>query len=333
MIDLNEIEGKTLLVTGATGLIGQSIIKYILKWNEKSSKPIKVLALIRDYNKALKVYTKFLNNDLRFIVSDINELSSDNLVVDYIIHAASETSSRTFVNEPLNTIFTALNGTKKILDLANKSNILGMVYLSSMEVYGAPETDEKIYENHGSNLDTMAVRSCYPESKRMCENLCAAYHAKYELPIMVVRLTQTFGPGVQYNDSRVFAEFARCAIEGRDIILNTKGDTKRSYLYTEDAVDAILTVLLKGVPGEAYNAANESTYCSIYEMASLVAKELSSNRSKVLIQATENLNKHGYAPTLHMNLDTRKLCSLGWKPKTDLKTMYSKMIEDMKIRR
>lgn len=335
MIDYNKLLGKTILVTGATGLIGKAIIHRLLKFNSVNSNSIKIIAVVRNYNKAVDAFRNHLDSNLHIHVSDITnlELNFFDMDVDYIIHAASETSSQVFISNSIGTIYTSLKGTHQVLKLAKEYHIKGMIFLSSMEVYGTPETDEKINENHGSNLDTMAVRSCYPESKRMCENLCAAYHAQYELPIMVVRLTQTFGPGVQYNDSRVFAEFARCAIEGRDIILNTKGETKRSYLYTEDAVDAILTVLLKGVPGEAYNAANESTYCSIYEMASLVAKELSSNKSKVLIQATENLDKHGYAPTLHMNLDTRKLCSLGWKPKTDLKTMYSKMIEDMKIRR
>ena len=119
----------------------------------------------------------------------------------------------------------------------------------------------------------MNVRSSYPESKRLCESLCSAYASEYGVPAKVVRLTQTFGVGVSYNDGRVFAEFARCAIEGRDIVLKTKGQTKRNYIDIDDAVNAIFTVLLKGVAGEAYNVANEDTYCSIYEMANMVAEK------------------------------------------------------------
>ena len=169
-----------------------------------------------------------------------------------------------------------------------------------------------------------------PESKRMCESLCASYSSEFGVPAKVVRLTQTFGPGVKYDDGRVFAEFARCAIERRNIVLKTKGETRRSYLYTEDAVNAILTVLYNGIPGEAYNAANEETYCSIYEMAKMVAGRFGDNSVKVLVEET-NPEKLGYAPVLHMNLDTTKLRNLGWKAKFNLESMYQNMIEDMKI--
>ena len=175
----------------------------------------------------------------------------------------------------------------------------------------------------------MAVRSCYPESKRMCESLCASYASEYGVPAKVVRLTQTFGPGVAYNDGRVFAEFARCAIEGRNIVLNTKGETKRNYLYTEDAANALFTVLAKGVPGEAYNAANEETYCTIYEMACLVAKECAGGKIEVEVRERADAAKLGYAPTLHMNLDASKLRSLGWEPQVGFVDMYKNTIQAM----
>lgn len=248
----------------------------------------------------------------------------------YIIHGASQTSSRAFIEEPIETITTALTGTKNMLEFARVNNVKGFVYLSSMEVYGSPLNDLKIDEKHGTNLDTMKVRSCYPESKRMCESLCASYSSEFGVPAKVVRLTQTFGPGVKYDDGRVFAEFARCAIERRNIVLKTKGETRRSYLYTEDAVNAILTVLYNGIPGQAYNAANEETYCSIYEMAKMVAGRFGDNSVKVLVEET-NPEKLGYAPVLYMNLDTTKLHNLGWKAKFNLESMYQNMIEDMKI--
>ncbi len=253
-----------------------------------------------------------------------------NINVDYIIHGASQTSSRAFIEEPIETITTALTGTKNMLEFARVNNVKGFVYLSSMEVYGSPLNDLKIDEKHGTNLDTMKVRSCYPESKRMCESLCASYSSEFGVPAKVVRLTQTFGPGVKYDDGRVFAEFARCAIERRNIVLKTKGETRRSYLYTEDAVNAILTVLYNGIPGQAYNAANEETYCSIYEMAKMVAGRFGDNSVKVLVEET-NPEKLGYAPVLYMNLDTTKLHNLGWKAKFNLESMYQNMIEDMKI--
>ena len=264
------------------------------------------------------------------MVSDICDLKAEQIGVDYIIHAASQTSSKAFVNQPVETINTAIKGTAAVLEFARVNKVKSFVYLSSMEVYGSPDNDEKISEEYGTNLDTMKVRSCYPESKRMCENLCVSYFSEYGVPVKIIRLTQTFGEGVEYNDGRVFAEFARCAIEGRDIILKTKGETKRNYLYLDDAVDAVFTVLLKGENGNAYNAANEDTYCSIYDMAKLVSERCAGNKIKVVICEQQDISKFGYAPALKMNLSTEKLKRLGWQAKTNLEDMFHILIEDMK---
>ena len=318
------LENKTIFISGATGLIGSTIIKAIAT-NVPSAK---IVAFVRDENKAKKMFQNYEQNIL-FVTGDIREPIVFDGHVDYVIHAASETSSKAFVEAPVSIIEIALNGTKNMLDFARQKNVQGFVYLSSMEIYGTPPNDDKIFESHGTDLDTMNVRSSYSEGKRLCETLCTAYACQFQVPAKVIRLTQTFGPGVQYNDGRVFADFSRCAIENRDIILHTKGETKRSYLYTLDAVSAILTVLTKGKNAEAYNAANEDTYCSIYEMAQLVAQKIAQGKIQVKVEETD-ISSFGYAKTLHMNLDTSKLKALGWKPQTNLGEMFSKTIQSMK---
>ena len=327
-VDLSSLQGRNVLITGATGLIGSLVVRALLAWNQKTDMPIKVIALVRNVEKAEKFFKEYASDSLEYLVSDVSKVPVENMGIDYIIHGASQTASKAFVNEPVEVAMTAINGTQRLLELAKVNPTRSFVYLSSMEVYGTPENDEKIHEGHSTNLITTDVRTCYPESKRMCENLCASYVSEYDVPAKIIRLTQTFGTGVPYNDGRVFAEFARCIIEERDIILKTKGETMRSYLYTADAVTAILTVLLNGINGEAYNAANEETYCSIYEMACMAAK-LCKNKIHVFIDESDNIRKLGYAPTLHMNLSTEKLMSLGWKPKYDLSQMYSRMIDTM----
>lgn len=320
------LENSAFFITGATGLVGSAIVKYLLE----NSESIVVYALVRNKEKAKKIFSDYISDRLRFVVSDVTELHAENLGVDYIIHGASQTSSKEFVCHPVETINTAINGTIRILEFAKANPVKSFVYLSSMEVYGTPLTDEKIYESHYTNLDSMAVRSCYPESKRMCENLCTSYFSEYGIPTKIIRLTQTFGEGVDYNDSRVFAEFARCAIEKKNIILKTKGETKRNYLCVYDAVSAILFVLVKGENGNAYNAANEKTYCSIYEMAKLVAEKCADNCISVVIEENKDISKFGYAPTLKMNLSTEKIEKLGWKPEYDLESMFKMMIQNMK---
>lgn len=318
------IKGKIFLITGATGLIGKSLTRYIIE-NDGY-----VIAAIRNIEKANKIFGK--NNHIKYIVSDINSIPIKEIEADYIIHAANQTSSRLFVEDPVNTILTSIEGTRRILEIARISRIKGFVYLSSMEVYGTPDDDEKIQEDHDTNINTMVVRSCYPESKRMCESLCTSYLSKYGIPIKVARLSQTFGEGVDYSDERVFAEFSRAVIENKNIILSTKGETKRSYLYIRDAVVAILTILLKGTVGEAYNVANKNTYCSIYEMAKLVAKECANDSIQVIIEEDEAKNKY-YTSPLHMNLDTTKVEAIGWKAEVGLAEMYKRMINDMRLGR
>ena len=317
-------ENKTILITGATGLIGQALIRRLLGGEEK---PKKILALTRDPNRANDLFSGLSDRDRIFwIKGDIKTAVFPDEPVDLIIHGAAETGSRAFIEQPAEVMETAYLGTKNVLEFARKSRPEAFLFLSTMEIYGAPETDEKITESHGTDLNTMEPRSSYPEGKRFCETLCSAYASEYGVPAMVLRLTQTFGPGVRYDDRRVFAEFMRCAVENRDIVLKTKGETKRSYLYTEDAAEAILTVLEKGTPGEAYNAANEETYCSIFEMAELVAKECAGGKIRVRIEE-QDTRSLGYAPVLHMNLDTTKLRALGWQAKTGLAEAFRRMIE------
>lgn len=327
-IDWNKIAGKTVLVTGATGLIGSTLIDSLLYADTTIGLNIGIVALARNVEKARIKFEKQLldSNNLDFIEGTVEDLPEFDMDIDYIVHGASPTASNFFVEKPVETIKIAVQGTIKLLDLAVKKHVKGLVYLSSMEVYGAPHTDDVILETQGTTVDTMSVRSCYPEAKRLCESLCASYASEYAVPAMVVRLAQTFGAGVNiYEDNRVFAEFARCAVNGKDIVLQTAGTSKRCYLYTAEAVSAILTVLLHGKAGEAYNAANKNTYCSIVEMAKLVAYKIAKSRINVCIPA-DGKHEKKFPPPHNLNLDTSKLEKLGWKAEVDLADMYTRMI-------
>jgi nucleoside-diphosphate-sugar epimerase len=157
----------------------------------------------------------------------------------------------------------------------------------------------------------------------MCELLCSSYAYEYKVPAMNIRLAQTFGPGVDYNDRRVFAMMTRCAIKGEDIVLATKGTSRHPYLYTAQAVTAILTVLLRGKPGETYNAANPSTYCSIFEMGEMVADQIA--QGKIRVRVDESGDTARYPAPSYLNLDISAIESLGWEPSHDLVWMYKRL--------
>lgn len=310
-IPWDRLKDKTIFITGATGLIGYTLVSALLYANKKRDLNLSVLALVRDLERAKERFKRFAgDNALKYVLGNVEQLPHIEQSVDYIVHGASQTASKAFVNQPVETILTAIKGTENLLELAKAKKVAGMAYLSSMEVYGYPEKGHKVTEDEIGNLSPLDVRNSYPISKVQCESLCCAYAKEYGIPVMSARLTQTFGPGVNYNDGRVFAEFARCVVEKRDIVLKTKGETERCYLYTADAATAILTILLKGEAGSAYNVANESTYCSIAEIAERVAAQ---GRIKVRYEVQPE-SKNGFPATLYMHLDTSLLQSIGWEP-------------------
>lgn len=326
-IPWESLRGKTVFVTGATGLIGMNLVKSLLFVNSSQGLGLRVLALVRDAARAEQLFQEELagGSALRFVQGDVTALPAIPDGIDYIVHGASATASSFFVSHPAETIRIAVNGTVNVLELAREKHVRGMVYLSSMEVYGHPERGHAVTEEEPAGFDPADVRSCYPISKQVCESLCASYASEYGVPVMCIRLTQTFGPGVRPDDGRLFAVLMSDVINSQDIILKTEGKTERCYLYTADAVTAILTVLLKGEPKRCYNAANPDTYCSIYEMAAFVADKIAGGRIRVKVELAD-VSSLGYASTLYMALDVARLRALGWQPVYDLEEMFRRMI-------
>lgn len=326
--DWHKLDNKTVFVTGATGLIGYTFVSALLYRNLIYNSNIKVIALVRNITKTKEKFAEQLkqNVNIEFVVGDVENIPAINEDINYIVHGANPTASSYFVEKPVETINTAVLGTMNVLQMAKEKNVEGMVYLSSMEVYGAPHADDLIPETQGTTVDTMSVRSCYPEAKRLCEALCASYADEYKVPAKVIRLAQIFGPGVPENDNRVFAEFIRCAKNKQDIVLQTAGTSKRCYLYTADAVTAILAILLNGESGEAYNAANENTYCSIKDMANLVKNEICNGKIEIIFE-TNNIERiKTFMPKMYMKLSIGKLKNIGWIYSVGLKDMYLRTI-------
>lgn len=319
----DELKDATFLVTGATGLIGSSFIKCLLSLE----KDIKIIAPVRNKSKAEKLFEDYVS---KICILECNIMSFDYASlgrIDYIIHCAAPTSSKYFVNYPVETFNEIYESTSVLLEYAKKHPVKSFVYLSSLEVYGSIYDDtESVTEDKQGELDILSVRSSYPMAKRATETLCSLYYSEYNVPVKIARLTQTTGAGVSKDDNRIIAQFARLLVEGKDIILFTSGESARPYLYLTDAISGILYILLKGKAGEAYNVANEETYISAKNMACYLVDNFNSDIN-VQVELKGNM---GYAPETKLRLSSQKLRDLGWKPKYGLNMIFERLIDYLK---
>ena len=328
-IPFEMLRRKRLLITGGTGLIGSTLVRALLYSNREMALGLKLYVLVRDVEKAqaLLLDSAEDRDTVTFLRGDVEHIPVFESNVAYVIHGAYPTASKYFSSHPVETIETGICGTLNMLKLAREKKACRFLFLSSMEAYGEVLHEEKLTERDLGYIDLYSVRSCYPESKRMCENICCCFGAEYGISTSSLRLAQTFGPGVSLEDKRVFAMMARCAINREDIVLNTPGSSKHAYLYSAQAVTAILTVLLRGSAGKAYNAANPNTYCSIYEMGRMVASQIADGQIAVRVNSSQDTSM--YPPTSYLNLDITEITKLGWKPEADLKYMFDRMMAAM----
>lgn len=325
--------GSSILITGATGMIGSILIRGIIEYNKIYTPLIECIGLCRSSEKVAFIYNDEIDEtgvipNVKFIYQDITRSISKDLQCDYIVHTANSTSSKAYITNPVEVIDIIYNGSKSVFDYAVQVKAKGVVYLSSMEVFGRVYREARAAESELGYLDIQNIRSSYSEGKRLVECMAASYAEEYSLTVKVARLAQTFGAGIQPTDNKAYAQFARSAIKGEDIILHTKGQSFGNYCYTADVIKAILLLLKDGNAGDAYNVVNEETTRSIYELACLAADVFSYGKSKVVFDIPED-NIYGYAAETRLKLSSAKLNALGWKAVYNLKEMYERIKPDL----
>lgn len=318
LIPWEKLRGRKVVVTGATGLIGSLLLRTLVVVDDRKHLNLKIIGTTRN--------VEFAKSKLGNISTNITLTRLENLkdepVLDFIIHTAAPTDSSTFIHKPVEVINDIYKDLYFLLSLCQKHSITSFVQLSTMEIYGSSD-GKGVSEDCPGVLDSFSLRASYPEVKRLAETLCRAFFEEYGIPCKVARLTQCFGAGVNLDkDQRVFADFAQKASHGLPIVMFTQGESCRSYIYTSDAVRAIFFILLKGKPGEVYNVANPSTFCSIRDMAESLS-ELCNTTVQVRL---DPIAAKKYCKTNKINLDVSKLKKLGWTPKISLMESFQRMI-------
>lgn len=325
----SKLEGKKILITGAGGFLASYIVRVLLYLNDNVfNKKLKILAIVRDLEKAESKFVDYgKRDDLLFIVQDITEPFDIDYPVDFIIHAASQASSFHFGNDPVGTLKANTFGTSFLLDIAKKKKVEKFLFFSSGEVYGAiDDKRECVDETYPGNVDFLDVRSCYAESKRMGENMCVCWGYQHHVPVNVIRVGYTYGPGASLSDDRVFTDFVSKVMKNHNLVLNSDGSARRSFCYITDMIAATFLILLEGKNGEVYNVAS-NIQTSILELAELLIKLYPEKGLHVEFRKVKGSSNYLGSKRKRTLVCTDKVKALGWERRVNIDVGFRRMIE------
>ena len=305
--NIKQLCGKSLFITGATGMIGVMLIDALMSMDD-----VKVYAVGRNAERAKNRLGDCWNHpNFEFVNQDVcNPFDLDKYSVDYIIPLASNTHPLAYSVYPVETMMINIKGAEHALNLADKCRAI-VLYPSTVEVYGNARGEDVFTEDYTGQLNLSTARSCYTESKRACEALCQSYIAERGVDVKIVRLSRVFGPTMLESDSKASSQFIKNALHGEDIVLKSKGEQFFSYNYVADAVSAMLYVLLNGECGVAYNVSNSDCDVHLKDFAAYCAESCG---RKVVFDLPSETERKGFSIAQKAILDNARLRAIGWKP-------------------
>lgn len=325
------LHDSSLFVSGATGMIGSCLIDSIMLLNRDNRLQCKVIALSRNQRKARSRFAEWSDSSLLQIVEgDVNGIIPlpEETKCNFVLHLASNTHPVAYATDPIGTITANIIGTKNMLDLAVRCHARRFLFASSNEIYGENRGDQELFdESYLGYLDCNTLRAGYPESKRCGEALCQAYRKQESLDVVIARLTRSFGPTLQPSDTKAMSQFLRNGLNGENIVLKSTGNQYYSYTYTADAVSGLLTVLLKGEDGQAYNVADSSCDIRLKDLAALIA---SAAGTQVVFDLPDAIESAGFSKATKARLDGARLRKMGWAIQFPLKEAITRTLEVLK---
>ncbi len=312
--------GKRFLISGSTGMICSSVVEILTYLNEQYNAGIQLILAGRNKERISKRFMrdgKSISFD--FVQFDATVPTEMDCQADFIIHGAGDCSPDFYGSHPAETIKNNIVGVQSLLELAKKNPGSRLLYLSSSEVYGnrTGETQQKYREDEYGYVDILNPRACYPCGKRTAETLCSCYSDEYGVDTVIARPGHIYGPYFLPSNTRASTLFTLDAVYGKDIVMKSAGMQLRSYCYSLDCASALLSILLKGETGKAYNISNPDSIVTIRELAEEFAK---CGGVKIVFDNPSDRELKGYNLMSNAALDSSRLEALGWKGKFDLET-------------
>lgn len=322
----NLCSGKVFVIAGATGFLGRYMVMTLAYLNRNIlENKCEIIAICRDGNKAQDMFSEYMNEDyFHLLIQRVEDALPDIQRVDYIIHAASDAVTSKFELYPADIMNANVAGTVNLLNLARKHDVKKFLYFSSGAVYGnIPGDKSDISEKDSFPLDFTDISNCYAEGKRAGEALCRAYWKQYGIPTVSVRISHTYGPGINIDDGRVFSDFVKRILQRENLVIKGSGNDVRPFCYIEDAVTAFFLLLFSGAGGEAYNMANREETYTIKELADKLAGEVFPERN--LSVEGDNLVKQKITNKQKINIE--KLKQLGWEPMINIEEGFRRTVQ------
>ncbi|MDE6150375.1 MAG: NAD-dependent epimerase/dehydratase family protein [Prevotella sp.] len=319
---VERLRGKSVLVTGATGLLGVHLIDALMALGE-----VTVIAVGRSRERAAGRLGEHFSSPLfRFVEQDVQKAFPEDITADYVIPLASNTHPLAYSQYPVETMLINLKGAEHALELARRCGAT-VLYPSTVEIYGNARGDDMFTEDYTGQLNLSTGRACYSESKRSCEALCQSYAAEHGVKVRIARLSRVFGPTMLMSDTKASSQFIRKALDGEDIVLKSEGNQFFSYTYATDAVAAMLHIMLNGEDGTAYNIANDSCNVHLRNFAGLCAELCGRD---VVFDLPSESERKGYSVAVNAILDTTRLRDSGFSPSYTMRDAVARTIHILK---
>ena len=319
-VDWERFRDKSVMISGATGMIGRFLIDVIMLQNREIGLNCKIYALGRSPEKAQKRFARYWDDpDFNFCACNIGDaVICPAEKIDYVLHFASNTHPKAYSTDPIGTITANIMGTYQLLEFAVSHQTERFLFASSVEIYGENRGDVTYFtEEYCGYINSNTLRAGYPESKRAGEALCQAYIKQKGLDIVIPRLSRTYGPTLLSSDTKALSQFLRKGVAGEDIVLKSEGKQFFSYNYVADTVSGILWCLLYGDCGEAYNVSDPHSNITLRDLAQLIA-ELSG--TKVVFELPDEVERQGYSTATVAVMDSGKLRAKNWTAHYDIRS-------------